>query len=209
MKKEASSFKSILVITLITVVAGLLLGLTHEVTAEPIRREQEAARKRSQQAVFEDAASFEEIDISADLEKLSALFTENGLKNVRVNAVYRAKDSAGALLGYVVDSLSSEGYGGDIEIMSGIRNGEKPSLNGISFLALSETAGMGMKAKEEPFASQFNGLDVSEHVVYTKSGKTLPNEIDAISGATITSSAVTDAVNAAVLAAAYYTEVEK
>ena len=208
MKKE-SSLRSIIVITAITLIAGLLLGLTHEVTAEPIQKQQEAARTRSSQAVFEDAASFEEIETSKDQEALSALFEDHGLKNVRVNAVYRALDASGAFLGFVIDSTSGEGYGGDVEIMAGIREDADALLNGISFLQLSETAGMGMKAKDEPFLSQFKGLQASETIVYTKSGKQAPEEIDAISGCTITTSAVTDAVNAAIVAAGYFEEVEQ
>ena len=109
---------------------------------------------------------------------------------------------------YVVDVTDSDGYGGDIEIMVGISSGSGSyKVNGISFLQLSETAGMGMKAKESPFIDGFRGLPADEPVVYVKTGKSADNEIDAISGATITTSAVTNAVNAAVIAAKTYEEV--
>ena len=67
--------------------------------------------------------------------------------------------------------------------------------NGISFLSISETAGLGMKAKEDDFKNRFSGKEVSQFV-YTKNGASADNEIDALSGATITTNAVTNGVNA-------------
>ena len=66
-----------------------------------------------------------------------------------------AKDSSGASLGYVVDVTNTEGYGGDIELMAGITS--DGTINGIQFLSISETAGMGMKAKDADFMDQFKG----------------------------------------------------
>ena len=69
------------------------------------------------------------------------------------------------------------------------------TTNGISFLSLSETAGLGMEADTDSFKSQFAGKNVDKFQ-YTKSGATVDEEIDALSGATITTNAVTNAVNA-------------
>jgi hypothetical protein len=69
------------------------------------------------------------------------------------------------------------------------------TTNGISFLSLSETAGLGMEADTDSFKVQFEGKNV-EQFRYTKSGATVDEEIDALSGATITTNAVTNAVNA-------------
>ena len=62
---------------------------------------------------------------------------------------------------------------------------------------------MGMRAREEWFVNQFSGktLNEGELLLYTKSGASRNNEIDAISGCTITTSAVTDDVNAALITA--------
>ncbi len=68
------------------------------------------------------------------------------------------------------------------------------TLNGISILEISETPGLGMKA-EEVLKPQFSGKNVAEFE-YTKSGAASENQIDAISGATITTKAVTGGVNA-------------
>ena len=87
---------------------------------------------------------------------------------------------------------SHEGYGGDITFTMGIQN--DGTLNGISLLSISETAGLGMKAGTV-LVPQFAGKQVSQFT-YTKTGSTMDSQIDAISGATITTNAVTTAVNA-------------
>ena len=70
---------------------------------------------------------------------------------------------------------------------------------GTSILSISETAGLGMRAKTDPsFLSQFNGVDVdSFSVVKDGTGSSADDKIDAISGSTITSKAVTNGINAA------------
>ena len=102
-----------------------------------------------------------------------------------------ALDKDGTRMGYVLTVTSHEGYGGDITFTMGI--GNDGTLNGISILNISETAGLGMRA-EEILKPQFAGKNVSAFA-YTKNGAASDNQIDAISGATITTSAVTTAVN--------------
>ncbi len=103
-----------------------------------------------------------------------------------------AKDSAGETLGYVVTVTTKEGYGGDIRFTLGVRM--DGTVNGISILSISETAGLGMRA-EEVLKPQFADKNV-EKFEYTKSGATSESQVDAISGATITTNAVTNGVNA-------------
>jgi electron transport complex protein RnfG len=74
------------------------------------------------------------------------------------------------------------------------------TVNGYSITTINDTAGLGMKAKEEAFSSQYANKQVEKFTV-TKTGATSEDEIDAISGATISSNAVTNAVNASL---AYY-----
>ena len=69
-------------------------------------------------------------------------------------------------------------------------------MNGIEILSISETAGLGMRANTEEFKSQFRNKKV-EQFEYTKTGATVDNQIDALSGATITTNAMTNAVNTA------------
>ncbi len=111
---------------------------------------------------------------------------------VDMDNAMEAKDASGNVLGYVLTMTSHEGYGGDITFTMGIQS--DGTLNGISILSISETAGLGMKA-EAVLKPQFANKKVS-NFTYTKSGATMDSQIDAISGATITTNAVTTAVNA-------------
>jgi len=94
--------------------------------------------------------------------------------------------------GYVITVITHEGYGGDIQFTMGVNN--DGSLNGISLLSISETPGLGMQA-EDVLVPQFAGRSAYPFE-YTKTGAAAENQIDAISGATITTNAVTDGVNA-------------
>lgn len=112
-----------------------------------------------------------------------------------------AKDANGKEIGYVITVASHEGYGGDIEISVGILN--DGTVKGIEMLSIGETAGLGMKAKEPEFKNQFQDKQV-DVFFYTKSGEEGEDKIDALSGATITTNAVTNGVNSALV---YFREV--
>lgn len=116
----------------------------------------------------------------------------------RIENCVVAVDASGAELGYVISVTDPNSYGGDVTLSIGVTN--DGTLNGYSITTINDTAGLGMKAKEDSFSSQFAGKQVESFEV-TKTGATSDNQIDAISGATITSSAVTSAVNAGL---AYY-----
>mgnify|MGYP002627157745 CR=1 FL=1 len=132
--------------------------------------------------------------LTKDGIKNTAEWEAKGYKDVDINKALAAKDNLGNTLGYVLDVTSHAGYGGDIEFTMGITN--EGVLNGISILSISETAGLGMKA-EEVLKPQFAQKAVPFFEL-TKTGSTSDSQIDAISGATITSKAVTTAVNAGI-----------
>lgn len=192
--------KDALILCVITLVAGLLLGTVYEVTKSPRAKQEEKAKQKSYKAVFENAESFEETEIDEDA--VAKYLEENGVKSsiAFVNEVVTAVDKKNEQLGYVITVTDKEGYGGEIKLAVGIQN--DGTVNGISILSISETAGLGMKAKESKFKKQFEGKNVSEFV-YTKNGAAADNEIDAISGATITTNAVTNGVNASIKCFAY------
>ncbi len=200
-KKKTSVVHDALILTAITLVSGLLLGIVHDITAEPIAAEEERTKIETERTVFKDAKSFEE-DKTINSSKAAKILDTASLTKTTVNAIYDAKDADGKTLGWVFDVTNSEGYGGDVELMAGITDKDGSLLlNGISFLSLSETAGMGMKAKEPTFLNQFRNMPADQAIVYTKNGKSKDNEIDAISGATVTTNAVTKAVNGAIAVA--------
>lgn len=168
----------------ITLIAGLLLGLVYQVTKEPIAEQEAKAKQEACQEVFQDAASFALIGVET--------MTVEGYEQESIDEVMEAKDASGELLGYVITVTTKEGYGGDIQFSIGVRL--DGTVNGMSILSISETAGLGMRA-DEVLKPQFAGKNV-EKFVYTKNGAAADNEIDAISGATITTNAVTNGVNA-------------
>lgn len=182
----------------ITLVAGFLLGLVYDVTLEPIQVQEELAKKEACQEVFADAADFRESD--ADLDAVTASNIENGWDKQTIDEVMEAVDESGEIIGYVITVTDSEGYGGDITFSMGVQM--DGTLNGISILSISETAGLGMKADTDEFKNQFKGKNV-EKFEYTKTGAASDEQIDALSGATITTNAVTNGVNAGLAAFQY------
>lgn len=181
------------ILFLITLLAGLILGFVHELTSEPIRLQEEKAVQEACREVFESADSFETSENQIS-KTLAESLKENG---ITIGTIYEAKDGSGSVLGYVVETTSSQGYGGNITLYAGIAM--DGTLNGISILEISETPGLGMRA-DQVLTPQFQNKKVSEFQ-YTKSGSTSDSEIDAISGATITTKALTNAVNGALKAA--------
>ena len=183
----------------ITLIAGLLLGAVHEVTAEPIKKAEEEAKMKAWNEVFSDAASFDENEegFGVSSASLSEKVKEAGFK-ADIEAVVRALDNAGNTLGYVITVNDHEGYGGDIRFSMGIKS--DGTLNGISILEISETAGLGMKA-DPVLTSQLKDIRV-DNISFVKGGGGNPSQgtIDAISGATITTTAVTNGVNAGLTA---------
>lgn len=192
--------KDTLILFAITLIAGLVLGVVYQVTKEPIAAQAEKAKQEACKEVFADAASFEslEVTVASDVAESEfntpkdAQWIEMGFEGVDIGEVMTALDESGAVLGYVINVNDHEGYAGDIEFMMGVRN--DGTLNGISLLAISETAGLGMRA-EEVLKPQFVNKK-AESFEYVKSGAMGENQIDSISGATITTHAVTNGVNA-------------
>ena len=191
--------KDTLALTVITLVSGLLLGLVNDITAGPIASQQAKEKEEAYKAVFADAASFETVTSGEDTD-LESYLDENGYKAQNIDEVMLAKDDQGNELGYAFTVTTAEGYGGDIQFAMGVQ--DDGTLNGISILSISETAGLGMRATTDDFKNQFKDKNV-EKFEYTKTGATSDDQIDAISGATITTNAMTNGVNAGLCAFRY------
>nr|WP_296155767.1 RnfABCDGE type electron transport complex subunit G [uncultured Blautia sp.] len=189
--------KNTISITVITLVAGLALGVVQDITAGPIATQQEKSKEEAYKTVFEDADKFEVY--SAD-DGLTSYLSDNGFTAQTIDEIMVAEDASGETLGYAFTVTDSEGYGGDIQFAMGVQN--DGTLNGISILSISETAGLGMKATTDSFKDQFKDKKV-EKFTYTKTGATSDDQIDAISGATITTNAMTNGVNAGLCAFQY------
>lgn len=183
--------KDALVLTAITLISGGLLGSVYEITKEPIAKQEELAKQEAYKTVLPKADSFKEVAMKGDAGvKIPAAA---GYTAQEITSVASGLDKDGNQVGFVYTIVTSEGYGGDITFTMGITS--DGTVQGIEMLSISETAGLGMKAAEDDFKSQYANKKV-EKFQYTKTGAVEENEIDAISGATITTNAVTNGVNA-------------
>ena len=184
--------KDTLILFAITLIAGCLLGLFYQVTQKPIAKQEELAKQEAYQKVFADADKFEVQEF--DMGKAESIL-KNARYDATINEVIKAIDAAGEPMGYVVTVTTHEAYNGDITFSVGIKG--DGTVNGMSILSISETAGLGMKAEEE-LVPQFSGKK-ADSFAYSKTGASADNEIDAISGATITTNAVVNGVNAGLI----------
>lgn len=192
--KHSSDMKAMLkeagILFVITLISGLLLGFVYELTKEPIQLQQEKAVTQACQTVLAEAASFQEISYTASSELIEKE-NENGVK---LGVVFEAKDGSGETIGYVISTTSTRGYGGNIVLYTGVS--KEGTVKGVSILEISETAGLGMQASQV-LVPQVKDKTV-DAFTYTKNGSRADSEIDAISGATITTKAFVNAVNAAI-----------
>lgn len=160
----------VVVLGAICIIVTFLLSVTNSVTAEKIEQNNLETLAESQKIVLENCESFDEIE---------------------ADTVYLGKDKDGKEGGYVIVT-SATGYGGTVKVMTGIDMEGK--VTGIIILEHSETPGLGAKSTDDSFRDQFVGISAEGSVNVKKDG----GEIDAISGATITSRAVCSAVTEAI-----------
>ena len=179
--------KNTLILTAITLAAGLGLGLVYEVTKAPIAQAKETAKKEAWQMVFPEADinDFEQVE-------LDSAAADQAVSDMGVNGTIDEACTVGDM-GYVVTATDKDGFGGSIQVTVGITS--DGTVNGVSILSINETAGLGMKAAEPAFYGQYEGKQTEKFVVSKDGGNGEP--IDALSGATITSRSVTGAVNVA------------
>jgi len=168
MKKELIP---VLFLTIVVCIAVIALTLTNDATNKQI----------------------EDGKVSATVALLSELFPEmTDYSYDDATAIYIIKQNSD-VIGYSY-SISGNGYGGAIDILVGVQKTDLSDgniiLQGISIISQKETPGLGTKILEDTFLTQFQDLN-SDDIALSQNG----GQIDAITGATISSSAVTDAVS--------------
>lgn len=170
-KKAPKKPQGWLVLFLVSLVAALALAGTNEVTRDARDQRAREAADAARKAVLNNADTFEQLPVPEEIG------VDNGYRGL--------KD--GQAVGFVAQS-TVKGYAGEIEVVVGMDL--SGTLTGISVggPSFSETAGLGDKAKEPAFTDQFKGLVLPA---------ALTDNVDAISGATITSNAVVLGVNQA------------
>jgi electron transport complex protein RnfG len=161
----------------ITVITGLILGVVHDITLEPIRITQANLKAEALRGALPDAEEFNVLRRAEDADPI--------IKDVQEAL------AGGEIYGYCV-TVTPRGYGGTIELVAGIKN--DGNLKAIRILSHSETPGLGAKSVLPDFYEQFKD---SDKVTVVKRAPEAPGEIQAISGATITSTAVANGVNTA------------
>ena len=171
-------FKPVTVLLAICVIIPLALSLTNELTEARIEN-LAAESERETMSELIDADSFEPVSFDG----------KNGRFDFNI-----AKDADGKAVGYIF-TTSEKGYGGEVSVMTAIDT--DGNIKAVSVLeASNETPGLGQNVTKSGFYSQYRGL--SGEVSVVKSGADSENnEIDAVTGATISSRAVTAAVNRA------------
>ena len=165
----------------ITFILGLLLGVTYMYTKEPIAQQVAHQLQVSMEQAFPEA-EFEALDES----QWKDLVSEG---NPQINEVYKAMQD-GEFAGYVVN-VASKGYGGDIAIIVGVNTDKE--ITGVVISSHNETAGLGANAVKEDFRDQYKG---KTYPVLSKDEPGSDQAVDALTGATITSRAVTSGVDA-------------
>ena len=168
-KKEPGMAMLVIVLAVICLVIAALLGLVNSITEGPIADNTAKTVQESLQVVL-PADSYEEVEYTGS--------------DATVIAVYKAGEN-----GYVVECNTPNGFGGPIDMMTGI--GTDGSITGIAVISHAETSGLGSKATDPEWQAQFIGLSGGASV--TKDGGT----IESITGSTITSRAICDGVNIA------------
>jgi electron transport complex protein RnfG len=167
--------KMLLTLTLVGVVSGGLLSQVDNWAAPKIKANRQRETERAIYLVQPLAKDYKKIDTDFEL--------------------YKVFDESGNTLGY---SLPFEGNGfqGNIRLMVGVKP-DMETLVGLEVLEQVETPGLGTKVTEPFFTKQFQGLVANPQVDWVKGAPpTKPNEIQAITGATISSKALVAIVNA-------------
>ena len=180
-------------LAIITILAGLALGLVHEITLEPIAQAKEQQKQNAYKSVFADFDQAEADKITSKFGKCS------------INEVVEAK-KGNETIGYIITVTDGEGYAGNIQFTVGIDADSK--VTGVSFLSIAESPGLGMNARDDAsFTEQYTKpAEPVEQFEVVKAEPASDDQIQALSGATITSKAVTGGVNAAL---AYFSQVLK
>lgn len=192
--KQASSFAMIRALGGIALVSGVLLAITYQATFGIIKRNKEEAVRNAVFAVLPGAQDQRRYELSADGVFKAAEGNPTGLPQV-----FAGFDGAGQFVGVAIEAVGL-GYGDPIRVLYGY-SPEKQEIVGFKVLDSKETPGLGDKIAKEPFLDNFKAMDVTLDDSGTKlvhplelakhGTKTHAWQIDGISGATISSTAVT------------------
>jgi Predicted NADH:ubiquinone oxidoreductase, subunit RnfG len=177
-------FKDLLPALILALICGIcvfLLAGTYSLTRGEIEKQEEASAQERKLTIFPDADSFEDLEYSAEIK------SELQAKGIEPDEVFVAKAKDGSVLGYIFVT-SGFGYAGNIETTTGI--GADGKIVMVIATAASDTPKLGKEVEGRPFLDGFTGLGTDSEIV-------LNQDVDAVSGATISSRAATGCINRA------------
>ncbi len=179
MKNKDSIANLSIRLVIITLCAGLILGLVYAITKDPIAEQVARMENEARMEALPQAADFEQVDLSA--------YTADET----ITQVYEGM-ADGQPVGYTI-AMVTKGYSPNLTLTVGIDT--VGAITGVTINSHEETPGLGANATSPDFLGQYVGSSGPLTVVKTPTGQT--GEIQALTGATITSQSVTDAVNVA------------
>lgn len=195
-KKEGGIIQLVIVLGLITLVCALLLGVANGVTEPLIQANQEKTRNAAMEEII-PGAHFTDMEVTLAAEDVAAAGVQlpAGRSAAAISGVYKA-DVDGADAGYCLE-VQPKGFGGALTMIVGVN--ADGTIAGAKVTGHAETPGLGAKSQtDDAWIAQYAGQPADGQLQVTKDGGT----INAITGATITSRAVTDGVNTAAAYAA-------
>jgi len=189
--REPGGGRLIFTLGLAAMIAGFILAGAYELTRPTIEANRARALRR---------AVFEVVPGSTRMRRLvlrdGHLVAADEQTGPREPSVYAAYDQQGRFLGYAIEG-EGPGFQDTIALLFGYDPVRK-RVTGMFVLESRETPGLGDRIyKDERFVANFRDLAVEPQVRLVKGGRKAPNEVDAITGATISSRAVVNIVNAA------------
>lgn len=180
-KKESTLFNMVSSLVVVTLIASTALGYVYELTKGPIAAAKLAKKIK---AIDEVVAEYDNNPVE-EMYKIPIDGSTDSLE------VYPAKKE-GKLMASAIRSYSPKGYGGNVWLMVGLQ--PDGSIQNIAVLEHKETPGLGTKMNDAAFKDQYIGKNPSAfNLSVTKDG----GDIDALTGATITSRAFSGATQLA------------
>ena len=178
--------KPVIALTLIAAIAGVALSGVYSMTKGTIDLQELQKKTAAYKEVCPEAETFELVDAAEEL-----IAKQDEKASPKINEFYVGKTADGQVAGYAA-SVTAKGFGGDVTMALGLT--PDGAVRKIAFTELNETAGLGMEADKAPFKDQFTGRSGELSLIKgTASGE---QEISALTGATVTSTAVVNGVNA-------------
>lgn len=169
-----------LILLLIASIAAIVLGLSNGVTSPVIEDVEKEKSEEAREEVLPEAEEFQIVELEDAPEGITEVY--KGLIGDEV-------------IGFAIKT-ATVGYGGNVEVITGISSEGK--ITGMKVVGHEETPGLGANATNAEFQEQYEGKNTNNEIVVVKTKPSNENEVQAITGATITSDAVTKGVNFAI-----------